>query len=92
MRVPDGKRISNARLKPKGDISGALHTRFVISVKLIAAVYEPSETNQQSKLSSQQKNALNDCLPAWICMNNICSENECPVCWQARQLLQGQVG
>ena len=25
MRVPDGKRISNARLKPKGDISGALH-------------------------------------------------------------------
>ena len=23
MRVPDGKRISNSRLKPKGDISGA---------------------------------------------------------------------
>ena len=22
MRLPDGKRISNARLKPKGDISG----------------------------------------------------------------------
>lgn len=24
MRVPDGKRISNSRIKPKGDISGAL--------------------------------------------------------------------
>ena len=27
IRVPDGQRISNARVKPKGDIAGAAATR-----------------------------------------------------------------
>lgn len=37
MRLPDGQRISNSRLKPKGDISGKSHASFLPSQASAAA-------------------------------------------------------
>lgn len=31
MRIPQGKQISNARIKPKGDISGELASRSTVN-------------------------------------------------------------
>lgn len=34
IRVPDGQRISNARVKPKGDIAGAVAIQILSDAKI----------------------------------------------------------